>query len=335
MTDSEDSGAGDDVPGVPKRSLSTYARLWQLETWLRRMVYVELRALRGDDWNADIPKLGNSFQSDKRLIHMPTPEMDALSYAPLSTLKKAIDDSWSLFSPYLPPQNIWQAKLEEISQIRHRVAHFRVGHEDDLQRVIQFLRDLDKGFWHFCTSYNDEDTPLPPADDPVIAHFLDLDPFPWTEVSDKHWARIGIADPELVVAVSIEVSRRGWVQRESPVDGKPGYFYDVRFHARDRRCFDYEGFLKNTRAIHRHCAHVCLSGLDNHIRLTIPAVLGSQQVIPVVQRCLDVARNGVTRSHCQRGKAQRIANEWPEYVLGPEDPLGFLNPGMPCSFFGA
>jgi hypothetical protein len=201
---------------------------------------------------------------------MPTPEMDALSYAPLSTLKKAIDDNWQLFAPYLPPQNIWQAKFEEIAQIRHRVAHFRIGHEDDLQRVIQFLRDLDQGFWRFCTSYNDEDTPLPPSDDPVIAHFLHLDPFPWTEVSDKKWARVGVADPQLVVAVSIEISRRAWAKRESPVHDKPGYFYDVHFHARDRRCFAYEGFLKGTRAVHHHCAHVCLSGLDNHISADDP-----------------------------------------------------------------
>jgi hypothetical protein len=72
MADSSNSvEAVDEVPEVPKRSLSTYARLWQFETWLRGMVYVELRALRGDDWSATIPKNEKSFQSDKRLIHMP------------------------------------------------------------------------------------------------------------------------------------------------------------------------------------------------------------------------------------------------------------------------
>jgi hypothetical protein len=30
---------------LPKRVVVTYIRLWQLETWLRRMVYIELRAL--------------------------------------------------------------------------------------------------------------------------------------------------------------------------------------------------------------------------------------------------------------------------------------------------
>jgi len=93
--------------------------------------------------------------------------------------------------------------------------------------------------------------------------------------------------------------------------------------------------LKGTNAAHSHFAHLCLSGLDNDVRLAIPAVLGSQRIIEVVQQCLDVAGYTVSRSHWQEGKAQRIADKWPEYVLGPEDPLAFLMPEMPCSFFGA
>ncbi len=114
-----------EVPELPKRLLSTYARLWQLETWLRRMVYVELRALRGDDWDKDVPFAKNSFEADKRLTHMTTPEEESLSYAQLSTLKNVISANWHAFACYLPPHNIWDAKLEEVSQIRHRVAHFR------------------------------------------------------------------------------------------------------------------------------------------------------------------------------------------------------------------
>jgi hypothetical protein len=30
-----------------------------------------------------------------------------------------------------------------------------------------------------------------------------------------------------------------------------------------------------------------------------------------------------------------LADEWPEYVLGPSNPLTFLDPEMKCSFFGA
>jgi hypothetical protein len=339
MTDSEKEDqpteSVDEVHGVPKRALSTYARLWQFETWLRRMVYVELRALRGDEWNADFPLPTKSFESDKRLIHMPTPEMDALSYAQLSSLAKIIEKHWSIFQPYLPPDNIWKAKLEEISQIRHRIAHFRVGHEDDLRRLIQFLRDLDRGFWLFCTSYNDATTPLPPREDPVIAHFLHLDPFPWTEVEERQWVRIGIADPSLVVSATIEALRRPWADSTKSFDGRPGYLYDVHLHARNNRRFDYASFLQGTKRIHHHLTHLMLNGIENHVRLTVPAVLGKQHIIEIIQVCLDVGGYTVGRSHHREGQAQRLADQWPEYVLGPDNPLTFLDPGMDCSFFGA
>ncbi len=81
---------GDEVAEVPKRVLATYSRLWQLETWLRRMVYVELRALLGDGWSDGLPTSSASMAADKRLTHMPTPEMNALSYAQLSKLQDLI-----------------------------------------------------------------------------------------------------------------------------------------------------------------------------------------------------------------------------------------------------
>ena len=43
---------------LPGELLSTYARLWEFETWLRMMVYVELRACYGDNWEKHLPKEG-------------------------------------------------------------------------------------------------------------------------------------------------------------------------------------------------------------------------------------------------------------------------------------
>lgn len=63
---------------VPEQALRTYARLWQFETWLRQMVYVELSALRGGRWNEGLPADPGSRRADKHLIPMPTPEMNAL-----------------------------------------------------------------------------------------------------------------------------------------------------------------------------------------------------------------------------------------------------------------
>jgi hypothetical protein len=165
------------------RFLETYARLWQFETWLRRLVYVQLRALDGDAWQTKINAANGEKPkaSDKRLTHMPTAEDGVLSFVQLSELKRVVSDQWPLFESYLPPKTIWDAKLEEVLAIRHRVAHFRSLHRDDLARMTQFLRDIDAGFWRFCTSYNNPRPVLPQSGEPVVEHFLPLDLFAWTE----------------------------------------------------------------------------------------------------------------------------------------------------------
>ena len=75
-----------EVGEVPEQSLRTCARLWQFEFWLRRVVYVELRALLGDHRGKDLPTTSKPLDADKRLSHMSTPEMLALSYVSLGQL---------------------------------------------------------------------------------------------------------------------------------------------------------------------------------------------------------------------------------------------------------
>ena len=245
---------------LPPERLRTYARLWQFETWLRTMVYVEFRARYGDSWISPLNiRSDKPYENDKRLSHMPTRETLPISYMQLTDLLETISVNWCLFKTYLPPRDLWVAKLDEISQIRHRVTHFRFGHEDDLPRVKQLLRDLDKGFWRFCTSYNSTFPVLPPSDDKVIAHFSYLDPFLWTEVQPNRWARIGMADRNIAISAAIEVSQRDWLSPAgSQVLGEYGYLYDVVFSARNDRRFDSSAFLKNTKHVHQHSCHICL-----------------------------------------------------------------------------
>ena len=317
---------------VPERALRIYARLWQFETWLRRMVYVELRALLGDDWSRSL-RTSNSFEADKHLRHMPTPEMNALSYSQLSRLTKLIADNWKCFESYFPPQSLWDAKLQEICQIRHRIAHFRVGHADDYLRLIQFLRDIDKGFWTFCTSYNNAQPVLPQSDDPVVTHFLSLHPLPWVEIEPKKWAQVGFVDKSPVIGMTVNVLTRPWADPPGQIAGAPGYLYDVMFMAHDRRKFDYSGFLERSRGLHGHVAHLCLGSSGEDIRLTIPSILGQAKTIELLEAFLEFAQHNVRRSPILED-ADAIAAEWPEYVLGPRDPLSFLAPDMKCGFFG-
>jgi hypothetical protein len=324
------------VPELPEGVLHTYSRLWQLETWLRRLVYIELRALAGDDWRLKIRGAEKPWEADKRLTHMPTPESDPLSYVQLSELRRIISDDWRLFEPFLPPKSIWEAKLEEIGQIRHRIAHFRRGHNDDLQRVVQFLRDVDHGFWRFCTLYNDPHPILPQSDDPVESHFLHLDPFPWGEVSDGKWARTGIADPEARFGLTVEVLCRPWASWSTPAAGKPGLLYDLMIQARQQRHLDYRRLLESTSRVHEYLVHICLDSMANSIRVTIPAVLGAERVIQIVERLHEASLYCLVPglSEPRADAVQSLADSWPEYVLGPENPLTFLAPDMPCSFFG-
>ncbi|RUV74835.1 MAG: hypothetical protein EOR30_29375 [Mesorhizobium sp.] len=201
---------------MPDGRLTCYTLLWQLELWLREIVYVELKARHGGAWlNYIVVQSGRrshqaakrsqqagvrSQQADGRLTHMPTRERNPLSYITFDTLLKTITKHWRFFAPYLPVQSIWKARMEEVSQIRNRVAHFRNGHPGDLQRVAQLLDDIDKGVWTFVTSYNDGQPIYPPRRDPVAKQFIGLDPFPWSAVGDNGIARIGIAPPICALA---------------------------------------------------------------------------------------------------------------------------------------
>lgn len=328
---------GRKVSELSEGVLETYARLWQLETWLRRMVYVELRAQKGDDWAAaiDRQKVEEVQKSDKRLTHMATPEQDWLSYMQFSQLRTLVRDNRPLFEPYLPPKNQWEAKSEEVEHIRHRIAHFRSINDDDLRRVEQLLRDVDQGFWRFCTSFNDVHPVLPQTDDPVVAHFLSLDLLPWAQVEQTKWARVGHIDPSETFGMIVETLRRPWAKWAKPVAGNAGLLYDVTMYTRGSRHLDYTRLLPLTRELHPHMVYICLDHHATDVRLTIPALLGADRVIETVELFLDRARSCIYPGAwpTYKGSVEQFADSWPEYVLSPENPLTFLSPDQPCSFF--
>lgn len=339
----------DFADSLPPDRLLLYGLLWHIEIWMREMAYVELSARYGVIWPTYIQ--GNEARakaSDSRLTHMPTREKSKLSYILFSNLQRTISKHWRLFHEYLPPKGIWKARLSEVDQIRNRVAHFRNGHEGDLHRVRQLVNDMDTGFWHFCTSYNNPIPILNPSKDPVAKFFAALDPFPWSEVEPNRFARIGHAPRDLSMAVTVGVLRRPWLRAQQPqsIMGRPGFLYDVSLVARNSRIFDYPAFLRSTRRLHAHVCHICLDATRNTIRLTVPSICGKAVVLPLLeelveaaQRCLrpDFGRRDFANFDAEvsasRSAVDKIALEWPEYVLGPTNPLTFLDPSMRCKFF--
>jgi hypothetical protein len=91
-----------------------------------------------------------------------------------------------------------------------------------------------------------------------------------------------------------------------------------------------------SKAIHQHLAHLTLDSFAHSVRLTMPAMLGAEHIIKIVNRALEVAGYTVQRSarDPEDRSVQLLADEWPEYVLGPDNPLTFLSPEMKCTFFG-
>ena len=348
-TSSHDAALADAAARVSPERISTYAKLWQFETWLRTMVYVELRACFGNDWQPHLKVSSqNPRKQDKRLTHMPTRETLPTSYMQLGDLLDTIEGEWVLFENYFPPKDIWQGKLDEMIQIRHRVTHFRIGHKHDASRLHQLLCDVDQGFWQFCTSYNADAPVLPASRDPVTNRFLPLDALPWRETKPGRWARIGTVDRTVPVSVTIVAPHRPWLKPATTgqIAGEAGYFYDVTLLASRNRAFEYSKFLDRTKYLHRHVCHICLDSHASTLRVTIPAVLGVKRVTEVLESLVDFAhyslrpvdpppemKDILSSVGVRREWADTVAEQYPEYVLGPSNPLTFLCPEMPCSFF--
>ncbi|MCA0453444.1 MAG: hypothetical protein LCI00_05675 [Chloroflexi bacterium] len=339
------------TPELGDTTLTLYVRLWQLETWLRRMVYVELRAKYGNAWNTKIVFHEWSRTNDKELTHMVTPDVMDISYATFGSLCKVILSEWDIFHFYLPPKAIWEAKIAEVNQIRNRIAHFRTSHGDDLSRVLQLLRDIDKGAWHFYAALNSTyslDVSTDNTNDPVTLAFA----------SNNEKARPLLSQNVLreldrynyALAWEVDISRRPWQSshKQNPIAGVEGYFYDVTVIAKDTRRIDYDRFLRETQSIHSEAVYIWLDEMEHIIRVILPAVLGESTLKQAINTILGgafssirAARNlnlGDDPEHAfelLREKVQQTADKWPEYVIGPIDPIGFFDPTEECKIFGA
>lgn len=117
-------------------------------------------------------------------------------------------------------------------------------------------------------------------------------------------------------------------------------------HTLCSRLFDYPAFLRSTRRLHTHVCHICLDATRSTIRLTIPSISGKTVVLPLLEELVETAQrclrpdfshrnfaNFDAEVSASRSAVDKIALEWPEYVLGPTNPLTFLDPSMPCKFF--
>lgn len=212
---------------VPPIASALHARWWQLETWLRSLAYVELRAKYGQEWSARLPSEGEkrSVRDRKALRYMSTPDAtDYLAYVDIGKLFPLIADNWELFQPSLIDKESWDGRVSELQKIRRRIAHCRRPHEDDLARMEQVLRDLERGAFQALSSFNDRFPPDRAVGDPLVVA--------WQQGKHQATHLIEHADMQYDTNFRLQLSRRPWAARSADgerISGRQGYLWHARW----------------------------------------------------------------------------------------------------------
>jgi hypothetical protein len=143
--------------GVPLPAFALFGRWWQLETYLREVVYTELRAKYGLKWLTVVDRVvAKRAVKDEINAYIRSADADdVLAYADTAILLALIDEHWPLFEPVLVPKQRWDGLTDLLLVIRHRSAHCRRPHRDDLERLELALRELEPGARRFYGSYAD------------------------------------------------------------------------------------------------------------------------------------------------------------------------------------
>jgi hypothetical protein len=313
---------------VPTNASHLFRLCWQLESWLRIMVYVELRSAR-PDWEAPLMRVAKKWPPttlirDKSLHHMVTPHRAAISYLSFGELWEVITDcgAWPMFQPYFPPRDNTDARIKEVKAIRNRIAHFREPHPRDVDRLVLFARDMEPGIRRFCSRYTQGLVFSDVSKDPVFTA-LESD---WdhrgykTELLRGNCGWLYAPHPhrmDPLLHASLDVLAHPECTSHYPV----GTVYAITMNAHSQR-LDAVQFFDRTRALHNEMIHIILSPDSTRLTVTIPAIHGVEKTTDMV---LDVLYAGVA---CSRGYVPVLLREklnWPEYVLWPDHLLSFYS----------
>lgn len=285
---------------VPLEATALYARWWQLETWLREVVYVERRAKWGLHWADTLADSAATREArDQAQRHMMTPDAQArLAYLDISDLFNKILKDWDLFEQVLfDGKDVWAGRVVELSKIRHRIGHCRRPHPDDLVRLEQTLRDLEPGAFESVASYNRQWEPDKSLDDPIV----------------EAWVREGHPDARRLVRHAdhtrdirfvMRYSRRPWAKPladGSPISGTEGYLWHACWYligsALPPRRWWEDTQLDVARDLIVFAGFATRSALE----VTFPAVDDSERIADAIGSCFDAVMlnesAAVWRSH--------------------------------------
>lgn len=268
--------------GMPSTSAALYARWWQLETWLRQLVYVELRARDGAAWT-DVVKTSEARQKqDAAYTHMTGPDNEnPLAYLDYSQLIKIIDDNWDLFGYALIERDAWNGRQSELKRIRHRIGHVRAPHSDDLARLEQTLRDLETGAFKALASYTMRSEPQP-------GRSTDAATAGWIQMQHQTAKRlITHAERQYETHFKLRASRRPWASWPADFNNARGILWHAEFYMRDRTIdvaeLWREASLRDARRLFVHL----LSDNVHHVEVAFSCVDDAQDIADAIGRVFD------------------------------------------------
>lgn len=319
--------------GMPEAAMATYARWWQLETWLRDLVYLELRAKYGAAWQSVVALATGRQRKDGRFTHMSGADSsNPLAYLDYSNLIQVIESNWDLFAHALIEQKSWQGRQPELLQIRHRIAHLRTPHHDDLKRLEQTLRDLELGAHIAYSSYNRRWRPVS-----------------WTDAVTDGWLRSTHQDARRLIrhasmqydtTITVEASARPWAMEKNstapPAPG-PGFLWHAEFSLRGRS-LDIPRLWRDQhlRSVKPYLVH--LVALDESaVGFTFSAVDPDTEIADAIGLAFDAVLIAADRGPSELNSAvwrQRAAST--DYRVVPTYGWGLVEESMvPISIFAA
>jgi hypothetical protein len=277
--------------GVPAQSIGFYARWWQLENWLRLLISIELGSAYGRTWTDHLGPQPSSraIRDHTENAYMASPDgADPLAFLDVFQLFELIDsdEHWHRFEPFLPPRLRWRGTADELRQLRHRSAHCRRPHHDDLARLEQRMRDLEPGARDALRWYYRQETVGDRSTDPLL----------------KKWRRHPTASRlvehawlQYHTSLRIAYSRRPWAPDTRQVTGSEGYLWHVRYQSHDDRWVTPKAFWSNSYLDIETKSGVATRDLVLHlvqtdpfgITVTLSAVDDPTSLADVIGHCFD------------------------------------------------
>jgi hypothetical protein len=232
------------------------------------------------------PKAMRSAKNEAALAYMSSSDSELiLSYLDVYDLFDLIEQHWDIFEPSLLDKQVWLGRVKELRQIRHRSAHCRRPHVDDLTRVEQTLRDLEGGAFRALSSFNKLEMPDPSLDDPLVEA--------WVRGEHPTARRlISHAESNYDVTFRLAFSCRPWAPswaEGASISGQIGYLWHAIFNLHAGG-FELPRFWQDTYVdrpgTKNHIVFLC-SDSPSHAGISFSALDDPTGIANAIGNCFD------------------------------------------------